>query len=85
MPKFSFSHILTFILIISVISRISEAGPKRCQKVLNTINCNLLECGKACYNTYKDFQGFGQCIRNINNDSYECLCVYDCNANKSGA
>jgi len=68
------------ILHFSVISRTSEAGAQRCQKVLQPTNCTLQQCGSDCFNMFKNSQPFGQCIRDNINNTYACVCVYNCNA-----
>ncbi|ESW05904.1 hypothetical protein PHAVU_010G002400 [Phaseolus vulgaris] len=80
MTKFFFSQVVVFFLIISVISRISVTDAQRCQKVLDPTGCTLQQCQSDCFKMFQNFRGVGKCIRNNNNNTYECMCIYDCHA-----
>ncbi|RDX73540.1 hypothetical protein CR513_46836, partial [Mucuna pruriens] len=80
MTKLSLPQIFSFILIILVIVRTSEAAElERCEKVLRSTNCNLPKCQKDCFLLYRNFRGSGHCL---GNGPYACVCIYDCFAKK---
>ncbi|ESW05903.1 hypothetical protein PHAVU_010G002300 [Phaseolus vulgaris] len=80
MTKFFFSQVVVFLLIISVISGISVADAQRCQKVLDPKSCNLQQCRSDCFKMFQNFRPFGQCIRNNSNNTFGCVCIFDCHA-----
>ncbi|KAK7405228.1 hypothetical protein VNO78_06427 [Psophocarpus tetragonolobus] len=73
MAKISLTTIFTLALILTVISRRSEAIiDSKCSKVLQQTDCVILKCRSDCLQQYN---GAGQCL---GRNPYKCVCIYDC-------
>lgn len=69
------------ILNFSIISGTNGVNVKRCEKMLQPTGCTIQKCRSDCSNNMpKNLEPFGECIQNTKNNTYECICFYDCNA-----